>query len=99
MKRPKPLKNSDDLNYVLQHKKGLLVNALALSYACRLLEDQTKIPFTAYVEMIGRQARNYVDSLSPVAFEKAVQDLIVSMNQGNPQGFAVIKSQPPDEAD
>jgi hypothetical protein len=75
----KSLQSSDDPDYVLIHKKALLVNSLAYAHMSTLLWQQLEnIDFTRQdlAKEVGDFARNKIEELSPEEIEANVQAIL-----------------------
>jgi hypothetical protein len=81
IKMYKSLQSSDDPDYVLIHKKALLVNALAYAHMSTLLSRLLKATDSGFTgenlaEEIGNVARDKVAGLSPEDVNANVQAIL-----------------------
>lgn len=96
--RPRSMKfSADEPDYVLVHKKALLLNTLALFYACKTISDNKDFSSEYCSALLGETARHTIKSKSESEIDEIVKSLIDHIDE-NPEGIYVLVSPPPEES-
>lgn len=82
-------KSDDDPDYVLIHKKALLVNTFVIARLCKLLSAYTDISADEIAEEIADHARDKVHKLSQEEINANVQNLV--SNVETERGITIVE--------
>lgn len=91
----KSLQPSNNPDYVLIHKKALLVNTAVIAHMARTLEDFVDVQATTIAEEFGNVARYEVNQMSDQKINADVQ--IILDNADTQNGLTIVRDAPSSE--